>query len=98
MSPVVDLFVREVWKPIKKQFSYCLKPARKVRKLAKAADDLKENIDIIKEKIKMGELEGKRPRVQTTRWIDDSAQLVEDESYIIKNMYDGRSTHIFGCS
>lgn len=98
MSPVVDLFLRELWKPIKKHFGYCLKPESKVRKLAKAADDLKENIDLVKEKIKLGELEGKRPRVQATRWIDDSAQLVEDESYRIKNAYDGRSTHIFGCS
>jgi disease resistance protein RPS2 len=98
MSPVVDLFVRELWKPIKKQFGYCLKPESKVRKLAKAADDLKENIDLVKEKIKLGELEGKKPRVQATRWIDDSAKLVEDESYRIKNTYDGRSTHIFGCS
>ncbi|KAM0892157.1 hypothetical protein ACQ4PT_025932 [Festuca glaucescens] len=98
MSPVVDLFLREVWKPIKKHFGYCLKPESKVSKLAKAADDLKENIDLVKEKIKLGELEGKRPRVQATRWIDGSAQLVEDESCRIKNTYDGRSTHMFGCS
>uniref|UniRef100_A0ACD5YJJ1 Uncharacterized protein n=1 Tax=Avena sativa TaxID=4498 RepID=A0ACD5YJJ1_AVESA len=97
LSPVLSLVANEIWKPIKKHFGYCLKAESKVRNLGKAADDLKITTDTIDEKIQLGEREGKRPRMQATGWIE-SARSVVDESHRIKNEYEGRSIHIFGCS
>ncbi|XP_062204944.1 disease resistance protein SUMM2-like [Phragmites australis] len=97
LTPCVTLFVSEIWRPIKKRIGYCLKPATHVCNLEKSAVDLEDTIDTVQDKIKVGERAGKRPRTQTTRWIE-SAQSVHDESQRIKNDYEARSTHAFGCS
>ncbi|KAF7047109.1 hypothetical protein CFC21_056074 [Triticum aestivum] len=93
LSPVVGLFVNEIWEPIKKHFGYCLKPGSKVRKLARAADGLKSHIDTIDEQIQLG----KRPRDSTKSWIG-SAKSIENESVRIKNEYEERRIYMFGCS
>ncbi|CAM0948168.1 unnamed protein product [Alopecurus aequalis] len=93
LSPVVGLFVNEIWEPVKKQFGYCFKPGSKVRHLARAADGLKVSADTIDEQIQLG----KRPRDSTISWIQ-SARSIADESSTIKNEYEQRSICMFGCS
>ncbi|XP_025791932.1 disease resistance protein RPS2-like [Panicum hallii] len=94
---LVTLFVKEMWKPIKKGIGYCLNPLTHVGNVEKAVNDLNDTIDDIKEKIQAGEYEGKRPSAQATRWIE-KAESIKDESYAIKNRYVARSVHVFGCS
>jgi disease resistance protein RPS2 len=97
LSPVVGVFANEIWKPIKRHSSYCLKPKTSVGRLAKATTYLKDAKDTIEEKIQLGELQSKRLTEQAQRWID-SARSAVDESYMINNKYEGRKIHFFGCS
>jgi hypothetical protein len=93
LSPVVGLLVKGIWKPIKKQCGDCLKPGNKIDDLETSRDGLKVHVDTIAEQIQLG----KRPRVQTTKWIE-SAQSMEDKSHAIINKFEGRSKHMLGCS
>ncbi|KAF6991685.1 LOW QUALITY PROTEIN: hypothetical protein CFC21_008744 [Triticum aestivum] len=93
LSPVVGLLVKGIWEPVKKHSGDCLKPGRKVCDLKTSTDGLRVHVDIIAEQIQLG----KRPRVQTTRWIE-SAQSTEEKSRAIINKFEGRSKHMLGCS
>ncbi|KAF7111733.1 hypothetical protein CFC21_111711 [Triticum aestivum] len=93
LSPVVGLFMDEIWKPIKKHCGYCLKPGRKVDDLDTCTRGLRVHIDTIVEQIQLG----KRPRVQTTKWIQ-SAKSIEVKSCAIVDKFKGRSKHMLGCS
>nr|BAD29107.1 NBS-LRR type disease resistance protein-like [Oryza sativa Japonica Group] len=86
-----------LWKPIRKHIYYCLNPESNVHNLMIAADDLRDTIDTIEERILVGECEGKKPKAQATSWIR-SAQSVRDESDKIKNGYEARRIHALGCS
>lgn len=97
LAPVVTLLVTDLWKPVKKHIGYCLKPETSVCNLAKVVDELKNSIHNIEETIQLGEGEGKRPKVPVTRWIE-SARSVEVEACSIRNKYESRTIHIFGCS
>ncbi|VAH22446.1 unnamed protein product [Triticum turgidum subsp. durum] len=92
-SPVVGLLVKGIWEPVKKHSGDCLKPGRKVCDLKTSTDGLRVHVDTIAEQIQLG----KRPRVQTTRWIE-SAQSTEEKSRAIINKFEGRSKHMLGCS
>lgn len=83
--------------PIKKHIGYCLKPETNVCNLAKAADELRNSIHTIDEAIQLGECQGKRPKLQVTRWTE-SARSTEAEACNISNEYEARTIHIFGCS
>jgi hypothetical protein len=83
LSPVVGVFANEIWKPIKRHSSYCLKPKTSVGRLAKATTYLKDAKDTIEEKIQLGELQNKRLTEQAQRWID-RARSAEDKSYRIR--------------
>ncbi|KAF7012131.1 hypothetical protein CFC21_026357 [Triticum aestivum] len=97
LTPIATLVVNELWEPIKKHIGYCLKPKTNVKNLAKAADELRNSIHTIEETIQLGEREGKRPKVQVTKWTE-SAQSIEAEACSISNKYQARTIHIFRCS
>ncbi|KAM3298691.1 hypothetical protein ACQJBY_040261 [Aegilops geniculata] len=97
LAPVFTLLVNELWKSIKKHIGYCLKPETNVSNLTKAADELRSSIHTIEETIQLGEREGKRPKVQVTKWTE-SARSIEAEACSISNKYQARTIHIFGCS
>ncbi|XP_020179349.1 probable disease resistance protein At1g61300 [Aegilops tauschii subsp. strangulata] len=97
LAPVLTLLVNELWKPIKKHVGYCLKPETNVSNLTKAVDELRNSIYTIEETIQLGEREGKRPKVQVTKWTE-SARSIEAEACNISNKYEARTIHIFGCS
>lgn len=78
LSPRVGVLVNEIWKPTKKHCGYCLNPGKKVDDLETSTDGLGVQIDTIAEQIQLG----RRPRVQTTGWIE-SAQSIEVKSRAI---------------
>ncbi|KAL6642580.1 hypothetical protein ACP70R_020761 [Stipagrostis hirtigluma subsp. patula] len=97
LNQAVALAMNDIRQPIKKRIRYCLESGAHIHKLENSANDLQDIIDTIQEKIEVGVREGKRPRTQAKKWIEN-AQSINDESHRIKNDYVARRKHAFSYS
>ncbi|OAY75702.1 Disease resistance protein RPS5 [Ananas comosus] len=98
-TPVIDVFIKKICKPIKKQISYRFCPSANVAALSGSIDKLQRMRDVINEKIQLAGMD-QQGCANEVKNLLDLLQIAEDEAKIIIGKYERKKRQkcLYSCS